>query len=307
MTKSYLKHLLAELQCKRFSGLHDRQVVAYVRMYCAVYNLISNNSLDDEWGDRMLYGSKLKTLSRILWRRIGRRGDVVSQARLLDTLFYLLYNLPIPVNRDLEEKCWKQASSLVDDYIEGFSRESCRHGELAYVLRLIAVLWYGWVKEVDDEEPVHLEFARRIIGDWMGELSEDGCWERISDPEGLERTMVLAVLSDLIPEIQAEEELLRKIYVRYCVLKPRGGVGVSPDGEVERAVLMYEVLQQSPILSAPDYLDGMGRISLYLEKLLKQNIKNATLRTLCEGVVLDYSCWQVSEEAQQALFAADNL
>ena len=62
MTSDELKNILPELQETDVSslGLEDMLCSAYI--YDALYNLVSVNGLDMEYGDRKIYGGKIRQL-----------------------------------------------------------------------------------------------------------------------------------------------------------------------------------------------------------------------------------------------------
>lgn len=55
MTVSELKAILPQLQSLRFHTVSDEGLIVYTRSYAALYNMVSVNALDNEFGAREIY------------------------------------------------------------------------------------------------------------------------------------------------------------------------------------------------------------------------------------------------------------
>lgn len=75
MTVSELKAILPQLQSLRFHTVSDEGLIVYTRSYAALYNMVSVNALDNEFGAREIYRKKLDSLFASLSRRYGKFRD----------------------------------------------------------------------------------------------------------------------------------------------------------------------------------------------------------------------------------------
>ena len=92
MNSTSLKQLLPQLKAQKFAGKSDDELIAYIRIYYALYNLVSVNSLDSEYGEAAIYKRKLTTLYRTLRTRFTKRTTLSEKAKILDALYCMSYS-----------------------------------------------------------------------------------------------------------------------------------------------------------------------------------------------------------------------
>ncbi len=219
--KTYeLKKLIPFLYRWNFEGMSTTMLLSCVRMYISLYNLITVNGLDEEYGDRTQASACLKQLFVQLHRRYRRAKQVTEKARLLRALYTIATGTAfVAANKD-EDTCHRYASQLIADYLEqnadesqAFDEEACRA-----MLYIVDAYFYMNIDE-DDPEPEFLSF-RRHLDRWVEEWSEEGSWSSLSLEAALQRIELLNMNSYMFLDSR-HDETLRSAYHHYstAVLK----------------------------------------------------------------------------------------
>ncbi len=293
---------LMELQTKRFYGTRDEDIYAHIRIYYALYFMVSVNSLDGEYGDRQNYAHQLKSLLRMVSRRINLRKNSTDKAELADMAMFMAGCCNAVSNQDLQNKYWHLIAGLTDRFVADYDAERVESKDLFVFMRLIFVQWYGLVLEEGEELPESLVFAQQKVAEWMQALSEDGSWTNLSEEEALQRILLASRNSSVMLDRQYDAAI-DKAYQHYCigdlerlVANPEPHIAES---EVRKYVIMYDVLQLST-LSAPPYTRYLEQIARLLEPHTAS--RNTAVRLHARSVVLENACCRITEQAQAELF-----
>lgn len=222
MTFSDLKKLLPDLQSKKFFGLNDNQLLAFVRIYSSIYNMIVANGVDAEYGRREIYQERLHSLCDIFIRRVYNRETLWEKSKLLYAAFWILYNVDLTVNREREEECLKLNQQVVDAFFEKVQRKKdVDFMETFWVMRMMFIQLYGYVDE-GGEQPRTLTFIRHRLAEWQKELDEKkDCWvEEVSVKEALLRMMLFAMNSIMLLDFTYRERIT-KTFAYYLKRVPK--------------------------------------------------------------------------------------
>lgn len=288
---------------KKFAGLRDEEIFPCVRIYCALYNLVSVNALDGKYGRREIYLKKLDALLGLIWRRYAKRPSVWQRASLLNAAFFILDNASCLAGRAGAERCRNVAACLLDEYVDGYREDAADERELFSVMRLIFAEWYGLVGE--EEVPPSLALARAQLAGWIAALERDGHWENLPETAALQRLGLISMNSGLLLDGRYDGEL-RKLYDYYCIRDlekdaRRLRVRLSWE-ETGKYALMYEVVRQS-FLPDPDYSDCLSRIARLLAPQADRLAGHPEQRLLCQCVAVEDRCRKIAAEFQGQLFA----
>lgn len=298
MTVADFKKQLRELQDKKFYGLTNQQIYSYIRIYYAVYMMVSVNALDDEYGDRHIYEAKLERLSKILLRRYKKTDNIIEKIEMLYMIFFLMQN--VLHNIDCEDYL-NEGAELIDNQL--LQKETMSEADQYQLMRLIFVEWYGLVEDDQTETPASLVYAREQIKTWMSELNTDGSWNNITDMQALHRIILIAMNLTIMLDDQYDEKL-ETAYNHYCV-NPVDSIDVSTKlyiEELERATVTYYALQRAPmILSSKFAAPSLTLVNLIYNQMINQN-NHLELRTKCRCIKVDNMCQKISEEVQDKLF-----
>lgn len=105
MTVSELKAILPQLQSLRFHTVSDEGLIVYTRSYAALYNMVSVNALDNEFGAREIYRKKLDSLFASLSRRYGNLQGIGLRAEAVDAMLHILNDTGCIVGRQKRDLC----------------------------------------------------------------------------------------------------------------------------------------------------------------------------------------------------------
>ena len=117
MTVSELKAILPQLQSLRFHTVSDEGVIVYTRSYAALYNMVSVNALDNEFGAREIYRKKLDSLFASLSRRYGNLQGIGLRAEAVDAMLHILNDTGCIVGRQKRDLCFELFDELTADEI----------------------------------------------------------------------------------------------------------------------------------------------------------------------------------------------
>lgn len=300
-----LKRLLPEFQSKSFQGISCLKIQSYAQIYLSIHNMVFVNSLDDEYGRREIYRRKLETLVDILLRRCRRDGITEEeQVRILDTVFYVLYNSSVTIDRETEDYCWERASDLIEHYRPRLEDEKAESSDVYLVMRLIFYDLYG-VEAADGEACSDtLQTVLRHLEHWVAGLDAEGHWEGLSEKDALWRISLLCMNSYMQGDDRFDEPT-RRAFDYYCV-RPLASMGEAEerrlsDEELRRWGHRYAVMQQSGICDPkiPLYMDS---IAGFLERQQEHLPDTSFEYMFCSGIAIDSLCRRLTEEVQNSLF-----
>ncbi|MEG1886311.1 MAG: hypothetical protein RR182_08540, partial [Alistipes sp.] len=117
MTSAELKALLPTLHDQEFAGLGQEALLAYVQIYAALYNMVSTNALDEEYGRREIYARKLDGLFDALCHCYATQTQFAKRAEMLYAMFYIVHGTTIGGDPKREERCFELADSLLNDWM----------------------------------------------------------------------------------------------------------------------------------------------------------------------------------------------
>ena len=304
MKEEEFKQQLSVLQNLDIQGLRDEDIPSYVRVYYALYNLVSVNALDAEYGDRKVYLEQLNALSGLLEKKYEESNDIADKARYMDILYFILHATSFSINREKEDLYWDQSVALIDQFLEIYGPDDTNPTALYPILRLIFVVWSGLEDDDDAALPPHLDFAYQQIEKWMNELDPQGRWNQLSNHDALRRISVLSMNSYMMLDRQYDD-LLNQLIQTYG-LHELEATSITIDEahlieQINYYTLLYDVLQQSP-LTAPDYNQYLRIIAERMERIGEDNHLSSSLSLKCKAIAIDAECWKISEEAQMELF-----
>ena len=283
--------LLPSLQTLDLTDLPDDAIVPYVRIYSALYNLVSMNELDAEYGDRHIYLNQLRKLEEILKERYSQSSSITQWATYLKTAYDIVYAGNTTDLRQKSEEYWNTSSSLLELYFHGELYKTADIDELYAVLSLIFTQWYGYVQEEGEDLPEPITFARRQLGQWALSFSDESAWRWISVEDALKRIALFQMNATMLLDDHFNETL-DKAFQHYIL---RGGGPTN----IETEILKYNVIQQSN-LSNPQYGEWLDKIANILESQY-EDIKDSNLQLLVCSVLVDWQTLRISGISQDLL------
>ena len=153
MTVSELKAILPQLQSLRFHTVSDEGLIVYTRSYAALYNMVSVNALDDEFGAREIYRKKLDSLFASLSRRYGNLQGFGLRAEAVDAMLHILNDTGCIVGRQKRDLCFELFDELTKSYLFDFDETAYDHNALYGVMRLIYQFLCWLVPEDAENDP----------------------------------------------------------------------------------------------------------------------------------------------------------
>ena len=280
--------LLPSLQTADLTDLPDDAIVPYVRIYSALYNLVSMNELDAEYGDRHIYLNQLRKLEGILKERYSQSTSITQWATYLKTAYDIVYAGNTTDLRQKSEEYWNTSSSLMELYFNGELYKTADIDELYAVLSLIFTQWYGYVQEEGEELPEPVAFARRQLGQWALSFSDESAWHWISDEDALKRIGLFQMNATMLMD-GSFNETLDKAFLHY-ILKGDS----TKNREIE--ILKYNVIQQSN-LSNPQYGELLDEIAKSLESQYEKITDSMSKLQVC-SVLVEHQTNKISESLQ---------
>lgn len=301
MKAAQFKEQLRKLQDKKFYGLTNQQVYSYVRIYYAVYMMISVNALDNEYGDRKIYIGKMKSLLKILLRRYKKETSVAVKMEQLYIIYFLLDN--IICNYNCEEYL-NRGADLIDDFLEN-NKDTMTDEEQYQLIRLIFIEWYGLIEDEETETPASLIYAREQIKTWVSELTAEGSWQNIDDMQALRRIVLISFNSTVMLNDQYDEQL-SKAYTHYCMQPVMASNNMSIT-DLEKYIEIYYALQRAPIALSMNYTAQLTKLADTISSQIPHLTKHRDLQTICKCIEADNMCQMISDEVQERLMAECNL
>ena len=301
MTVKMLKELLPILQGKRFHTVSNEGLIAYVRIYAALYNLISVNALDKEYGDRNIYRKKLQSLFSYLLCRYKEQPGIALCAKTIDTMLYILHDTDCIYNQQKNIICFNLFGELTEKYLSDFDETCYDHNALYEIMRLIYE-FLSWLIPKDAKNDPWLEFNRHWVTAWASELDRNGTWKNINDKEALQRIILMSMNSYMLLD-NRYDDTIHSAYSYYCVsqqLQFCRTMRLSLD-EIRHYTLMYDTIQQSAVH------DSGNRVYLNdIAKLLETQIPHFPAKSeeawLCRSIMIDNLCNHIADKTQTQMW-----
>ena len=297
MNTAHFKEQLRKLQDKKFYGLTNNQVYSYIRIYHAIYMMITVNALDDEYGDRKIYQRKMKSLLNILLRRYNKETSVPVKMEQLYMIFFLYDNIINDYNKEEYLNC---GADLIEGFLEE-NRDKMTDEEQYQLMRLIFVEWYGLIEDEDTDTPVTLTYAREQIKTWIDGLSPEGIWNDIDDSKALRRIILISFNSTIMLDDQYNDQLSR-LYEHYCMQPLDAPQSIT---DIEKYIKIYYALQRAPIVLTINYTPQLTKLADVLSSQIPNLSKHRDYQTVCRYIEVDNKCQQISEEIQSQLLSED--
>lgn len=302
MNPSDLKKMLPALQTQSFVGASDDEIRSYIRIYFSLYQLVTVNALEDEYGEASIYEIRLRDLFRILYRRLGTRSHHLQKIRIHNLLSFLLSNLPFMQSEVDEEAYWEEVEDNLEACIAAYQPDAVSSQDLFCLLHLICYQWYGVVEEEGEDEIPPLTFLRDTLRRWSETLSPSGIWEGISVIEAFQRLSMmncnLACLGD-----HRYDELISKVeksYQRQIILWGNETMNSNlTETEINGYTFFFDLVRQS-LLSEEQTNRILNRITALMEK---QHLPaHSPLALQCRSLIIENSCIQISQQIQNQVF-----
>ena len=303
MTAKALKELLPMLQGKRFHTESIEGLIAYARIYAALYNLVSVNALDEEYGDRSIYRKKLQSLFSYLHRRYEEQSNAALRAETIGAMLYILNDTGCIYDRQKNDLCFNLFSELAEGYLSDFDENSYDPNALYGVMRLIYE-FLCWLVPEDAKDDPWLGFARRRIATWASELDPDGGWLNIGDEEVLQRIILMSMNSYMQLDSRYDDAIHRA-YSYYCVsrqLQFRRAKELSAD-EIRYYARMYDTIQQSTV-EDPGRQTYLNDIAKMLETQIPHFPAKSSEAQLCHSIAIDNRCNRIANKVQAQMWAS---
>ncbi len=299
MTGQELRQMLPELQNMQFDATRsDAALTAYGRIFTALHKLVFLNGLDDEFGDREIYRTKLDRLYDMLWQRYSVRTSFMTKASLLEAMISIVSDGGSLINERKRATYEHLADELVSSYLDSFREDAFGKDEFFSVMKLLLICMYG----VDEEEShPWMTFIRKKFAVWAKELNEEGYWPGISDVEALQRLKLLDMNCYMFLDERYDEEI-RLGYVYYCAgrkLSDNVSERLSPD-ILRSYVLQYEFIRQGSF-NLWEHTGHLDRIVQVLETHADRLPATCDEALEYRSIIIENCCRNVTREYQKQL------
>ena len=283
------------MQTLDLTDLPDDAIVPYVRIYSALYNLVSMNELDAEYGDRHIYLNQLRMLEQKVWKKYAKSTTIKEWASWLNVAYTLHQTTSTRYTSAQDDELWNTATALIDNYLSSQVRindDVIDEEECFAIMQLIFTQWYGYVEEESEEVPEPIVFARQQLTNWASECSTDGTWKNLSEKSALRRIALFQMNATMLLDDNFDETL-DKAFQHYVL----NGESIE---NIEKETIKYNVIQQSN-LSNPQYGELLDKIAKSLESQY-ENITDSMLKLQVCSVLVDHQTWRISESVQLSSF-----
>ncbi|MEG2062015.1 MAG: hypothetical protein RRY33_09205 [Alistipes sp.] len=331
MTPAELKALIPILHTQKFAGQSDAALLALVRIYAALYNMVATNALDEEYGAREIYAKKLAALFDALCRRTAKQTNVAQRAELLYAMFYIVRGTTLGGDPKREERCFELANELLSDTLSGATIATLPLAASTYpLLKCLAVYLYPCPAE---DDPWLLIFKQQISA-WASELDATGHWPQLSTAEALQRLILLSMHSYMFLD-ESHDDAIRLAHTAYCTLASidkQAATGVAENGVAEvwatlsthpaghatthlspeslhLCNLLYEAAMQGAVYLVDkqlsnDIADLLDRSQLLDHQNSHQHVHCPTdsdETLFCLGITTDNLCTRITDAAQEEM------
>ena len=283
--------LLPSLQTLDFTDLPDDAVVPYVRIYSALYNLVSMNELDVEYGDRHIYLNQLRKLEQEVRKKYVKSTTIKEWASWLNVAYTLHQTTSTRYTSAQDDELWNTATALIDNYLSLLEENNvCKvdEEECFTVMQLIFTQWYGYVQEESEEVPKPIAFVRQQLLNWASECSTEGEWKNIDEESALHRIALFQMNATMLLDVSFNETLDKAF--QYYILNSESTT------HIETVFIKYNVIQHSN-LSNPQYGELLNLFANFLESQYEK-ITDSMLKLQVCCVLVDHQTWRISESFQ---------
>lgn len=229
-------------------SLSDDAVVALSNIYSSMLNLVAVNALDEEYGDRKIYESKLDTLYTICRKRCAVNQSLARRSRMLTALCGVVYSRVCGLPNRKSTVCRNYMYDAITEW-QSMLIATARSREMRAVeygiLRCITDYFYY----AEDEEHEFFDYFKRRIAEWAESLDGDGLWQDVSDFEALCRIEIMSRNSYMFSD-DTYDRHIDKARAKYCgrcveALDRNGGKisnCVSDPADSDMLCMLYGVL-----------------------------------------------------------------
>ena len=282
-----LHAFIPRLQAQTFHGQSDEQLRAYLRIYTALYELVTVNALDAEYGDRQQYLHQIEQLYQLLQEQTAQHPTAQNHSTLLEISDrYAAYSTAI-ANRDP----WESAA----DYVETYSHQSGDpHTVDHYItLRLIQQLWSG--VEPIDGEPDSSRYYREQLQSWKNTQQPNGMWDHLTTAETLGR---LVILHQETREDPRQRKALRPLFIQQVHTYIEELQAQTPQhvtAQLSALLFLYDQLLQSPFVEFDQPLHALLQIIETQQDHLAPDSPQSFALT---AILLERHCHTVAAQVQ---------
>ncbi len=208
MTSDELKNILPELQETDVSclGLEDMLCSAYI--YDALYNLVSVNGLDQEYGDRKIYGGKIRQLFELLTGMYGDMESVLEQGKILALTGYLIGNSMAVCNREFVDRHNVLADKFISEnagkLLSGSFGNDFESEKVVYFFARVVLDYICFCREQYRELDAAVS---ELLDRWASTVEDDGKWDGVTAVQALCRIDLMRMYSALFLDFSREDKI----------------------------------------------------------------------------------------------------
>lgn len=294
-TLSQLLPLLPEIPA---APLSEMRFSALGRIYIALHNLVADNDLDDEYGDRAEYRRRIEALTVAGWQSYPLLTDFEARGRMLHMLFSLTYEPFAVAAEGRETACIHAAEALVEEFLDGESTApratpaSDPRG-LADAMRCAADLASpGMVRKA-----TYKRWFQRHIAAWAFALGEDGTWPQLPCDDALRRIGLMNRDSYMFPGSPYDARIRRAYdHYRFEIDVPQHPEELDRK-QLRDLGLLYEVAIQGNVWK-PEPV-RTARIIAFLRNAASQLPAEDDMWVYCLAFAVRDQCEQINVRIQQ--------
>lgn len=283
-----LQSFIPRFRTQSLDGLDVVHQIAYLRIYTALYELVSVHALEEEYGDRQNYLTKIEFLYLELRSRSAHHFDVENNLLLLYTLDrFAVYSQLIS-----SHECWEQIAVHVEEAVASYADAPA--SELYPFLHLIGQLWRGVEGLSEDSLPDSYVFYQNQL-----HLLEKSGWNPVVSPavqsvEALERLVLLCEADSTTvsaPDSRTVQQLVHQLIrtFRSRCLQP------FAEKELRQLIRLYDCVSSLPFAWGREEL---AKISQMLQEQLDFLEHEAAVSIQISAVLIEQICRQIADEVQ---------
>lgn len=203
-----LQSFITWFQTQPLVGLDAVHQNGYLRIYTALYELVSVHALEEEYGDRQDYLTKIETLYLDLHTRSARHFEVENDLLLLQT-----FDRFAACSRLISShECWEQIAAHAEEAVSSYA--GAPFSVLYPFLHLVGQLWRGIEGLSEDGLPDSFRFYQ----DQLHRLASPDRHPAVAVPlqsvEALERMVLLSEADSIAvssPDSLTVQQLVRQL------------------------------------------------------------------------------------------------
>ena len=269
--------------------LSDTSVTLLSRLYVAIYNMVSANGLDNEYGDAETFADRLALLYGICRIRSGADQPYGRRLNMIETMKELPYGVCRIADTEQSALCFGYEQDIISDCMTAAEKSATENFRL---LKCIANhnLWLP--EEFRDED---FGWFKKCVSAWIDEL-DCGCrWDGLSYEESLDRLDIMIRNSNMFLD-ETNDNVIENIYEYYSVLVANLLAESAAFGMKDFELLskLYEVTKG---------MAGLGRNGNILDKLAGlafvhggELSESSEEKLICLWINADYECIRINRE-----------